>query len=222
MTDNHHPFDAETWKQLPDYFDQLPELVHIHMWGIEGATQGEGETAVLGRALAERFDKINFKLFSRRKNYSYYPVLGFMGDLGGKPVDFGVRIIGWPRGAQLTSLITAVQSVAFKGQTLEPVTRIQLSRLPTDVTIEVITAADDEGGALMAKIAFGLAVASEKVKSYLIMGDEFSDAIIRYSVNNLPHMVINGRVHIEGVVGEQVVMEHIARALKSTGQKERD
>ncbi len=214
INNNHYPFDEETWQTLPDYFDRLPEPVHIHMWGIEGASQGEGETAVLGRTLADHFNKISFKLFPRRKNYNFWPVLGIMGDKAGKPVDYGVRIIGWPKGYQITSLIAAIQVVSFQAQTLEPLTRIQLQRLPQEIAIELISSADNEGGALMAKIAFGLAVANEKVKSYLIMADEFPDALVRYSVNQLPHTVVNGRVHIEGVIDERMMMKQIAQAIK--------
>ena len=27
------PFDADTWRQLPDFLDQLPEPVCLHLWG---------------------------------------------------------------------------------------------------------------------------------------------------------------------------------------------
>lgn len=214
MNNTHYPFDAETWEQLPGFFDKLPQAVHLHYWGIEGASDGERETAVLCRTLADHFDKINLKQFSRRKDYNFWPVLGVMGDKEGKPVDYGVRIIGWPKGYQLTSLITAIQVVAFQAQTLEPLTRIQLAQLPAEVTIEVLSAANDEGGALVAKIAFGLAVANEKVKSYLIMADEFPQALIRHSAYTLPHTVVNGRVHIAGVIDEPTMMKQIAQAIK--------
>ncbi|MEJ2749069.1 MAG: hypothetical protein P8183_14360, partial [Anaerolineae bacterium] len=91
MNNTHTPFDAETWEQLPAFFDKLPGAVHLHLWGIEGASDGERETAVLCRTLADHFDKINLKQFSRRKNYDFWPVLGVMGDKDGKPVDYGVR-----------------------------------------------------------------------------------------------------------------------------------
>lgn len=215
MTSSTHlPFDDETWQQLPGFFDNLPQPVHLHLWGIEDASDGERETAVLCRALAGHFDKINLKQFSRRKNYNFWPVLGVMGNKDGRPIDYGVRIVGWPKGYQLTSLITAIQVVSFQAQTLEPLTRIQLQKLPADVTIEVLSAADNEGGALVAKIAFGLAVANEKIKSYLIMADEFPEAAVRYSAYSLPHTVVNGRTHIEGVIDEPMLMKQIAQAIK--------
>ena len=213
------PFDEETWAQLPSFFDKLPEPVRLHMWGEEMATDGERETAVLCRALADHFDQIRFRQFPRRINYNYWPVIGVQGEQEGETgepetVDYGVRIIGWPTGYQLTSLISAIQVVSFRGQTLEPRTRIQLARLPEAVDLEILTAADNETGALVAKHAFGLAVASEKVRVFLIMADMFPEALVQFSVNELPHTVVNGRYHIEGPLEEEQLLEHIAAALR--------
>jgi alkyl hydroperoxide reductase subunit AhpF len=215
MSQEQPLFDEETWQQLPGFFEKLPETVHIHVWGDEKMSQAEKETARLGRALADRFQVIRFRMFPRRVNYAYYPVLGFMGESEGETVDYGVRIIGWPAGYQMTSLITAVQAVSFRGSTVEPATRIRLHQLSTDVNIEVMTSAENEGGSLMAKIVFGLAVASPYVRGYLIMADMFPEASIRYSAKLLPHTVINRHVHIEGVVDEAEVMKHLASAVKS-------
>ncbi len=212
MTTNH-PFDAETWEQLPDFLGHLPEPVHLHMWGGENESEAERETAVLCRALADKFETIHFRLFPRRVNYPYYPVIGVQGERDGETHDFGARLIGWPKGYQLTSLITAVQVVSFRGQTLEPMTRIKLRQLQQDVNIEVLTAADDKAGSLMAKIAFGLAVNHAQVRAFLIMSDQFPAAAMRYSAAYLPHTIINGRVHIEGVVDEAAVLERVATAV---------
>jgi hypothetical protein len=65
----------------------------------------------------------------------------------------------------------------------------------------------------MAKIAFGLAVASPHIRSFLIMTDVFPVAAVRYSATYLPHLVINGRVHIDGIAEEEEVMKQIAKAV---------
>ena len=199
-------FDEETWASLPDFIDQLPEVVLVRMWGDVEGSAAERETAVLLRTLADKFDNINFDLRPRRVNYDFYPVLGV---LTADQQDLGVRIIGHPAGMQLTTLIAAIQVVAFRGQTLEPVTRIKLSRLSSDITVEVLTATDDEVGALAAKHAFGLAVASPHIRAFTIMTDQFPEALTRYSVNYLPHVVINGRVHIDGMIEEGDLLKQI-------------
>ena len=210
---NHH-FDDETWAQIPDFLAQLPEPIALHVWGDANATAAEQEAARLGQLFADQFpEKVSFRLFPRRVNYPFYPVLGVMGVDGEEFVDYGVRIIGLPLGYQMTSLIAALQVVSFRGQTLEPMTRIKLARLKTAVNIQILTTADNETGALVAKHAFGLAVASPLIRSYLIMADAFPEAIIRYSVNHVPHTIINERVHISGVIDEAELLHQISLAL---------
>ena len=210
------PFDDDTWRQLPDFLDQLPEPVALHVWADAAGEPAEREAARLAAALAERFPQLSYRLLPRRENYPYYPVIGIMGGPAAAPRDDGLRLIGLPIGYQMTSLIAAIQAVAFRGQTLEPATRIRLSRLPADadVTIEVLTAADDEWGGVAAKAAFGLAAASARVRAYLIVTDFFPEAAARYSATTLPHVVINRRVHFSGAPDEAALLRHIALALK--------
>lgn len=207
-------FGAETWAELPAFFEKLPEPVHLVVWGDEEAGGGEREAARLCRALAGRFDRLDFERLPRRANYPFYPVIGIMAGKRGEWQDFGLRIIGLPAGYQATSLVTAIQAVSFRGMTLEAVSRIRLSKLETDVDIELMTAANNEGGPVMAQTAFSLAAASPHVRAFLIMADAFPQAVTRYSINFLPHTIINGRVHLEGVVDESTLLKHIAAAVK--------
>jgi alkyl hydroperoxide reductase subunit AhpF len=208
-------FDDETRAQLPSIFNHLPSPVRLKVWGNAEDSRRESEAATLCNTLANWFDTIDYRLLPRREGYPYYPVIGVMGLEEGEEVDFGVRLIGLPAGYQITSLITAIQAVSFRGATLEPRTRISLHRLSQDVTVEAMTSAENEGGALIAKIAFGAAVASRYVKSFLIMSDSFPEVNLRYSVSTLPHTVINGRVHVEGVVDEATLVKHIVVAAGS-------
>ena len=79
----------------------------------------------------------------------------------------------------------------------------------------MLTATDDELGALAAKHAFGLAVASPHIRTFVIMTEQFPEALTRYSVNYLPHVVINGRVHIDGMIDEDELLRQVALAIKS-------
>ncbi|MCI0576252.1 MAG: hypothetical protein L0332_18860 [Chloroflexi bacterium] len=207
-------FDEETWTSLPAFFERLPEPVRLHIWGDETATPAEAQAARLVQTLAMHFPAIQFQLFPRRANYSFYPVIGVMGLQEGEPVDYGVRLIGLPAGVQMTSLVAAIQCVSFRGMTSEARTRIHLSRLRHEVKLEIITTADNETGALMAQRAFNMAVASPLVRSYLIMGDAFPEAFVRYSIRELPHLIINGRVHLSGVVDEETLLRHMTTAVK--------
>lgn len=213
---NSVPFDDETWRQLPDFLGNLPEPVCFHIWADATGEPAEREAVALAHTLAGRFNGLSYQLFPRRENYRYYPVIGVMGGTSEAATDYGVRIIGLPIGFQMTSLIAAVQAVAFRGQTLEPSTRIKLSRLPADreIAIEVLTSAADELGGLAAKTVFGAAVASERVRAFLIVTDFFPEAAQRYSATTLPHLIINRRVHFSGAPDEADLLRHIALALK--------
>ena len=207
-------FDEETWSQLPSFFENLPEPVRLHVWGDGQASPIEAEAIRLAQTLDRRFKTIDHRVLPRRLNYPYYPVIGVFRLEEAGAVDHGLRLIGLPAGYQLTSLIAAIQCVSFRGMTSEARTRIQLSRLADDVDIELLTSSEDEYGPVMAQTAFNMAVFAPPVRTFLIMTDSFPDALVRYSVNRLPHVVINGRVHLEGVVDEQVLLEHISAALK--------
>lgn len=191
------------------------------MWGDE--TEGglfEKEAIRIGRVLAEAFPAISFQLEPRRPSYDFYPVIGVMAVGSDGPVDYGVRLIGLPRGYQMTTLIAALQVVSFQGQTLEPVTRIRLRSLeaidpPPAITIEVLTSAEDEQGTLIAKHAFGMAVASPRVRAYAIMTDVFPQAALMYSAAYLPHTVIDGRIHFDGPLGETELLKQVGLAVES-------
>jgi alkyl hydroperoxide reductase subunit AhpF len=210
---DHQPFDAKTQAILPDYLENLPNPVELRVWGDPQASTGEREAARLVRGLADRFNQIEMALFPRRVNYPYYPVIGVFSIENEDTIDHGVRIIGLPAGLQLTSLIAAIQAVSFRGSTLEAKTRIQLSQLQSDVNLELLSSAEDELGTIMAKSVFGMAVASTYVRSYLIMADVFHEALWRYSVHQLPHLVINTRVHVDGLLGEEEILKQVALAI---------
>ena len=206
-------FDEESWEQLPAFIAHLPEPIYLIVWGDEQASQREEEAARLCRTLAEHFDGIQFRMLPQRITYDYWPVIGVMRGTPEEYDDVGVRIVGVPAGFQMTSFISAMQAVAFQGSTLDAKTRIQLHTLADKVTMELITAVDDETGPLLAQPVFNMAAANAHVRAHLIMGDMFPQALWKHSVYTLPHLVINGRVHIEGVIDEETILKHIAKAI---------
>jgi alkyl hydroperoxide reductase subunit AhpF len=207
-------FDQATWDGLPSFFEQLPEPVCLTVWADEAGSASEREAVALGRLLAGQFDQIDFELRPRQPAHSFYPVTGVMGKGETEATDYGVRLIGLPLGYQMTSLVTAIQAVAFRGMTLAARTRIRLHKLTSPVTLELITTAEDEAGAAMAYLLFNMAVTTPRIRSYLIMGDLFPEALRRYSVSIVPHLVINDRSHISGPISEEGVLKQIAATLK--------
>jgi len=213
MDEDKVHIEDETWDLLPELLDRLPQPVHLHVWADKDANQKEHEAIRLVQTLSDRFKQISHSILPRRVNYRYYPIIGVLHPGENEDIDYGVRIIGLPAGVQLTSLISAIQNVAFQGMTSEATTRIKLRKLEQNVTLELMTSAEDEAGTIMAHRIFNMAVASPFIRSFLVMVDDFPDAGIRYSVRKVPHLVINGRVHVEGLVDEQDLLTHIGRSL---------
>jgi alkyl hydroperoxide reductase subunit AhpF len=214
MAEWQQRFDPETWANLPAFFERLPEPVRLIVWGDENGTGREREAFALARLLAGQFEQIYFETRPRQPAHAFYPVIGVMGEGDTEETDFGVRLIGLPLGFQMTSLVAAVQAVSFRGMTLEARTRIRLHQLAAPVTLELITTAEDEAGAALAYLLFNMAVTSRFIRSYLIMGDLFPEALLRYSVSVVPHLVINDQSHISGPISEEGVLKQIAATLK--------
>jgi alkyl hydroperoxide reductase subunit AhpF len=210
-------FDHATWGTLDGFLRHLPRTVRLVVWGDETRSVEEREAIRLGQKLAERYDVVNSEQRDRLPTYGYYPVLAVMLDGEDGVLDDGVRFIGLPAGYQINSLVGAIQAVSFRASNLEARTRIQLSRLPAEARadLEVFTSADDEEGPLVATLAAGLAVASTQVRAFLIAADVYPEAAIRYSVRTLPHTVIDGRVHLQGVTDEDGMVRQIFRAVQT-------
>lgn len=213
-------FAGESWSQLIGFLEELPRPVKLVVWASEEGGRFEQEALHLARSLAERFDVLHAEQRDRVPNHYHYPVIGFMGledeglNLEAEEIDFGLRMVGLPAGYQINSLVGAIQAVSFRASNLEGLTRIRLSRLPPQarVDLEVFTAAENEAGVPVATLAAGLAVASSQVRTFVVMADVFPDIAQRYSVRNLPHTVINGRVHVEGILDEEGLLRQMALA----------
>lgn len=212
MSDTQTPTDE--WSDLVPFLEQIPRAVRLVVWGDEVGGRWEREAIRVAWALSQRFARLSFELRPRRPDYGFYPVWGVMGLEGEEELDFGVRIIGLPAGFQMTTLLGAIQAVTFRGQQVEPKTRIQLSRMPAPAEIEIITDSADEAGPQMATMCFALAVCSPLIRAYAIMADCFPVALQQFNVHYLPHTVINGRVHMEGVLDEAQFLRHLAMAVK--------
>lgn len=210
-------FDHATWGTLDGFLRHLPRPVRLVVWGEEKRSLEEREAIRLGEKLAERYAVVNFEQRDRLPTYGYYPVLAVMLEDEEGVVDDGVRFIGLPAGYQINSLVGAIQAVSFRASNLEARTRIQLSRLPDEARadLEVFSSAGDEEGPLVATLAAGLAVASPRLRAFLIAADVFPEAAIRYSVRTLPHTVIDGRIHLQGVTDEEGMVRQIVRAIQT-------
>ncbi len=214
MSDNAPEAAPPDWSELAPFLEHLPRDVHLALWGDPEGSGVEAEAARLASGLCATFARLTWSQRPRRPNYDFYPVIGVMGGQEDSEEDLGLRLIGLPAGVQLTALLGAIQAVAFSGQHVEARARIQLSRMPASAIVEVITDAQDEAGASLATAAFGLAVCSPRLSVFQIMADQFPVVRHKYNVLELPHTVINGRVHIAGPADDRAILKHLAAALR--------
>lgn len=212
-------FAGQSWSQLIGFLEELPRPVKLVVWAREEGGRFEKEALHLAHSLADRFHILHAERRDPVPDHYHYPVIGVMGLEGedaSEEKDFGVRLVGLPAGYQINSLVGAIQAVSFRASNLEGLTRIKLSTLPPDarIDLELFTSAENEAGALVATLAAGFAVASEKVRAFIVMADVFPDIAMRYSVRNLPHTVINSRIHVEGLLDEESLLKQIALAVR--------
>jgi hypothetical protein len=80
--------------------------------------------------------------------------------------------------------------------------------------IGVMGLEEDEPGATVAQTIFNMAVASPRIRSFLVIADAFPQAFVRNSINEVPHLIINGRSHIEGIIDEEEILNHISRTIR--------
>ena len=200
--------------KLGPFLAKLPEPVVLYVWGDENATLWEEEAYKLGRALAYEFPQVKLELRPRAPFSTHHPILGVFQPEADELKDHGIRIIGSPVGYQIMTVVAALQAIAFRGSQLEGKARINTHRIPSEVTIQMFTTADDENGPAMSAILCNMAVISPHVQVEIVMADIFPDIAMRFDPTGFPHTVINRRVHIRGPLDEDRVVEQVAAALR--------
>ncbi len=206
---------ADSLAPLEPFLGHLTEPVRLVAWASEGEGALDGHAINLCRVLANQFPILEFDHRPRQGSHPYHPIIGVMGlDETGEEIDYRIRFIGLPSNVQINGLVGAIQAVSFRAQTLEALTRIQLSRLQDEVILELFTTPDDEPGVLMATLIANLAVANEHIRANVVLVNYFPDLIPKYSIYHFPHTVINNRHHLEGSFDEEGLLKRIARVVR--------
>jgi predicted DsbA family dithiol-disulfide isomerase len=47
----------------------------------------------------------------------------------------------------------------------------------------------------------------------LILADTFPSVLYRHNVEKVPHMIIDDKIHVEGVLDEGGILKHLAKAV---------
>ncbi|MEM8860495.1 MAG: hypothetical protein AAGD96_19400 [Chloroflexota bacterium] len=211
------PFSEETFEVLGSFLNNLPEKVRLVVHASVQNSCTEEHTAELCSVLAERFEMIEYRNRPRIADFPWHPITAVYGvDEHGKDIDYRIRFFGHPAWYQINSLIGAIQAVSFRGSTLEAKTRIHLSRLKKEVSIETFTSPENEGGVPMATMACNFAVVNPHIRTFVCMANDFPSLIAQYSIYSLPHTIINKNHHLEGLYDEDKFLKAIAKSVKNT------
>lgn len=211
------PFNNEMLETLGTFLTNLPEKVRLVVHASVQNSCTEENTADLCQMLAENFEMLEYRNRPRIADFPHHPIIAVNGvDEKGKDIDFRIRFFGHPAWYQINSLIGAIQAVSFRGSTLDAKTRIHLSRLSKEVSIETFTTPENNGGVPMATLACNFAAVSPHIRTSVCMINDFPDLVPEYSIYSVPHTIINQKHHLEGLYSEGKFLKLIAKTIKNS------
>jgi glutaredoxin-like protein len=127
--------------------------------------------------------------------------------------DYGIRFFGIPSGYEYASLVDALIDVSRGTTSLTPKTKEALKAVSREVHIQVFITPTCVYCPRAVRLAHQFALESPFITADMIESQEFPKLSDTFSVRGVPKTVINGKVSIEGVVPEDVVLEAVLKSL---------
>ena len=133
--------------------------------------------------------------------------------------DYGIRFFGIPSGYEYASLIEAIVEVSKGKTSLSRKTKDALTAIQSDVHIQVFVSPTCPYCPLAVRLAHHFALESPRIRADMVEATEFPHLAQKYNVFGVPKTVINENIFIDGVVSEEVLLEHVLKSLKPQVQK---
>jgi len=176
------------------------------------------------RELAETSDKIHLTVKNivldkaDAENYGIVdaPALAILRKENGKVKDFGVRFYGIPAGYEFSALIESMILVSQGKSGLPSDIENKLKNIDKDITILVFVTPTCPYCPRAVLTSHKFAIASERIKGYMIEALEFPQWADRYFVHAVPKIVINDVVEFEGAYPEPFFAEKVLEAAALT------
>ena len=176
------------------------------------------------RELAETSDKIHLTIKnivldkSEAENYSIVdaPALAILRRENGKVKDFGVRFYGIPAGYEFSALIESITLVSQGKAGVPSDIEDKLKNLDKDITILVFVTPTCPYCPRAVLTSHKFAIASDKIRGYMVEAMEFPQWADRYFVHAVPKIVINDVVEFEGAYPEPFFAEKVLEAAALT------
>jgi glutaredoxin-like protein len=175
------------------------------------------ETRQLVEELAALSDQITAEVYDLGADKEQAEALGVdktpaIAVLGAR--DYGVRFYGIPAGYEFASLLNAIQTVAAGQAGLSKSTLDALRTLDQPVHLQVFVTPTCPYCQTSVILGHQMAIASPFVRADMVEATEFPHLAVKYQVMGVPRTVINDRVHIEGAVPEEMVLQKVFEALQ--------
>ncbi len=195
--------------------------VRLAMFTQETECQYCEETRQLVEELAALSDQVTAEVYDFASDKAQAEALGIdkvpaIAVLGAQ--DYGVRFYGIPAGYEFASLLNAIQTVAEGEAALSAATRDALQKLDQPVHVQVFVTPTCPYCQTSVIIGHQMAIASPFVRADMVEATEFPHLAVKYHVMGVPRTVINERVHIEGAVPEEMVLQKVFEALQGRSE----
>lgn len=195
--------------------EKMENPVKIIMFTQEVECQFCAQTRQLINEIAALNDKIKVEVYDfvadaeKAKEYGVdkVPATIVMGEK-----DYGIRYYGLPFGYELQTLLEGIINVS-KGKTdISEETRNRLKEIKTPVHIQVFVTLTCPYCPIVASIAHKFAIESDLIKADVIDASEFPHLGLKYNVMGVPKTLINEKIEFDGVLPEDLFLEHILLA----------
>lgn len=125
--------------------------------------------------------------------------------------DKRIVIYGFPSGYEFVTFIEIIKYLVGFSIDLEEDTLKELAQIDKNSTIKVFVTPTCPYCPSAAILAAKFALLSDKIKSEIIIVNEFPELAIKYSVRGVPKIVVNEEIHLEGARPESDFIEALKR-----------
>ncbi len=210
----------EDKREISKIFNQLKDPVTIVHFTQELDCQYCSETKQLLKEVAELSDKIHLEVYNaqideeKMKEYEIDRVPARVpATVIRNEKDFGIRYYGIPAGYEFASLLEDIVDVSNHKLDVEPAVLEKISSIdrPVDIWVFVTTSCPYCPRAV--RTAHKFAMANENIRGVMIEANEYPDLSMKYGVQAVPKIVINGKHAFEGAYPDAQFAEEVLKAL---------
>ena len=211
----------EDKREIKKIFSQLKDPVTIVHFTQELDCQYCSETKELLKEVAELSDKINLEIYNaqideeKMKEYEIDRVPALVpATVIRNEKDYGIRYYGIPAGYEFASLLEDIIDVSNHRLDLDPKVKEKVENIdqPVDIWVFVTTSCPYCPRAV--RTAHKFAMANDNIRGVMIEANEYPELSMKYGVQAVPKIVINGKHSFEGAYPEPQFVEEVLKALK--------